>query len=46
MMMRRKIIFGGVCATGIAVAAMLSVVSCSGDDEYYEGAITRLQGNA
>ena len=36
MMMKRKIILGGVCATGIAVAAMLSVVSCSGDDEYYE----------
>ena len=36
-MKKRKIIFGGVCATGIAVAAMLSVVSCSGDDECYEG---------
>lgn len=37
MMMKRKIIFGGVCTIGIAVAAMLSVVSCSGDDEIYEG---------
>lgn len=36
-MKKRKIIFGGVCATGIAVAAMLSVISCSGDDEIYEG---------
>ena len=36
-MKNRKIIFGGVCATGIAVAAMLSVISCSGDEEYYEG---------
>ena len=36
-MMKRKFIFGGVCATGIAAAAMLSVISCSGDDEFYEG---------
>ena len=31
-----KIIFGGVCATALFVSAAVSVVSCSGDEEYYK----------
>lgn len=31
-----KIIFGGVCATALFVSAAVSVISCSGDEEYYE----------
>lgn len=33
----KKIILGGVCATALVISAAVSVISCSGDDEYYEG---------
>ena len=32
----KKIIFGGVCATALFVSAAVSVISCSGDEEYYK----------
>lgn len=35
--MKKNIVLDGLCVTGLVVAAMLSVVSCSGEDEYYEG---------
>lgn len=34
---KRHYLLGGLCATALTAAAVLSVVSCSGDDEYYEG---------
>lgn len=33
----KKIILGGVCATTLVVSAAVSVISCSGDEECYEG---------
>ena len=35
--MKKKLILCGVCTIALILAAAVSVVSCSNDDEYYEG---------
>ena len=35
--MNNKIIYGSICAVVMGFAAAVSVCSCNGDDEYYEG---------
>lgn len=35
--MKKKLILCGVCTIALILAAAVSVVSCSSDDEYYEG---------
>lgn len=35
--MNKKVIYGGICAATLVFTAAISVISCSNDEEYYEG---------